>query len=60
MDSVHLPNGMGLSLSSVMSCVEPTILFDIPIITPSVLMQMLVLLVNRFFFPEFHAPDSLF
>ena len=33
----------GLSLSSVMSFVEPTALFDIPIITPSVLMQTLVL-----------------
>ena len=38
MDSAHLPNGMGSSLSSVMSPVEPTELFDIPIITPSALM----------------------
>ena len=37
MDSVHLPNGIGSSLSSVMSPAEPTDLLDIPIITPSAL-----------------------
>ena len=37
MNSAHLPNGIGSSLSSVMSPVEPTELRDIPITTQSAL-----------------------
>ena len=53
MASSHLPNGMGSSLSRVMSPVEPTALLDAPIIAPFSSVYTLVFRVNLFFLPGY-------